>query len=136
MLKKWLEIIFDHRISLRERMFRVVTGICMVALFIILPMGKKPLNWLVLAVSLISISAIVKVSIQKKSIHRGATAISVLLLLLFPFSFFTAGGFYSGMPEWFVLCFIYISLTLIGRRKAVFFLICTAETLLCYYIAV
>ena len=39
------------------------------------------------------------------------------------------------MPEWFVLCFIYISLTLIGRRKAVFFLICTAETLLCYYIA-
>ncbi len=135
MLKKWLEIIFDHRISLRERMFRVVTGICMVALFIILPMGKKPLNWLVLAVSLISISAIVKVSIQKKSIHRGATAISVLLLLLFPFSFFTAGGFYSGMPEWFVLCFIYISLTLIGRRKAVFFLICTAETLLCYYIA-
>ena len=135
MLKKWLEIIFDRRISLRERMFRVVTGICMVALFIILPMGKKPLNWLVLAVSLISISAIVKVSIQKKSIHRGATAISVLLLLLFPFSFFTAGGFYSGMPEWFVLCFIYISLTLIGRRKAVFFLICTAETLLCYYIA-
>ena len=135
MLKKWLEIIFDHRISLRERMFRVVTGICMVALFIILPMGKKPLNWLVLAVSLISISVIVKVSIQKKSIHRGATAISVLLLLLFPFSFFTAGGFYSGMPEWFVLCFIYISLTLIGRRKAVFFLICTAETLLCYYIA-
>ena len=115
MLKKWLEIIFDHRISLRERMFRVVTGICMVALFIILPMGKKPLNWLVLAVSLISISAIVKVSI--------------------PFSFFTAGGFYSGMPEWFVLCFIYISLTLIGRQKAVFFLICTAETLLCYYIA-
>ena len=135
MLKKWLEIIFDHRISLRERMFRVVTGICMVALFIILPMGKKPLNWLVLAVSLISISAIVKVSIQKKSIHRGATAISVLLLLLFPFSFFTAGGFYSGVPEWFVLCFIYISLTLIGRQKAVFFLICTAETLLCYYIA-
>ncbi len=135
MLKKWLEIIFDHRISLRERMFRVVTGICMVALFIILPMGKKPLNWLVLAVSLISISVIVKVSIQKKCIHKGATAISVLLLLLFPFSFFTAGGFYSGMPEWFVLCFIYISLTLIGRRKAVFFLICTAETLLCYYIA-
>ena len=33
-MKKWLEIIFDHRISLRERMFRVVTGICMVALFI------------------------------------------------------------------------------------------------------
>ena len=39
------------------------------------------------------------------------------------------------MPEWFVLVFIYISITLEGRRKAVFFLLCTAETLLCYFIA-
>ena len=35
-MKKWLEIIFDHRISLRERMFRLVTGISMVALLFIL----------------------------------------------------------------------------------------------------
>ena len=40
MLKKWFEIIFDHRISLRERMFRVVTGICMLALVCILSMGR------------------------------------------------------------------------------------------------
>lgn len=39
------------------------------------------------------------------------------------------------MPEWFVLCFIYISITLERGRKAVFFLLCTAETLLCYSIA-
>ena len=37
MLKKWFDIIYDHRISLRERMFRLVTGICMIALIIILP---------------------------------------------------------------------------------------------------
>ncbi len=39
------------------------------------------------------------------------------------------------LPEWFVLCFIYISIMLRGRRKAAFFLLCTAETLLCYYTA-
>ncbi len=39
------------------------------------------------------------------------------------------------MPEWFVLCFVYISIILEGKRKFVFFLVCTAETLLCYYIA-
>ena len=135
MLKKWFKIMFDHKISLRERMFQVVTGVCMVALVIILPMGKNLLNLLILAASLIGMYAIVRVSIQRKCIHAGATSISVLLLLLFPLSFFTAGGFYSGMPEWFVLCFIYISLTLEGRRKAVFFLFCIGETLLCYYIA-
>ncbi len=135
MLKKWLEIIFDHKIGLRERMFRVVTGICMVALVFILPMGRNLVNMLILAVSLICIGFIVKVSVQKKCINIGATCITVLLLLLFLLSFFSAGGFFSGMPEWFVLCFIYISIVLEGRRKLIFFLLCTIETLLCYYIA-
>lgn len=135
MFKKWLELIFDHKISLRERMFRVVTGICMIALIFILLMGRNLFNILLLAVSLIGIALTVKISIQKKCIHTGATIISIMLLFLFPLSFFSAGGFYSGMPEWFVLCFIYISITLTGRRKAVFFLLCTAETLLCYYAA-
>ncbi len=135
MLKKWFELIFDHRIGLRERMFRVVTGICMVALVIILPMGRSFANLLILAASLACIWTIVKVSIQRECIHTGATVITIMLLILFPVSFFTAGGFYSGMPEWFVLCFIYISITLEGRRKIGFFLLCTMETLLCYYIA-
>lgn len=135
MLSKWLELIFDHKISLRERMFRVVTGICMVALIFILPMGRNLINMLLLAASLIGMIVIVRISIQKKCINKGATYITVLLLLLFMFSFFSAGGFYSGVPEWFVLCFVYISIILEGRRKIVFFLFCTVETLLCYYIA-
>ena len=135
MLKRWFEIIFDHRISLKERMFRLVTIINMIALIIILPMGKSLINLLILAASLVCITAILKISVQKDCIHAGATAISVLLLILFPLSFFTAGGFHSGMPEWFILCFIYISITLEGRRKGVFFLLCMLETLLCYYVA-
>ncbi|MCI8622274.1 MAG: DegV family EDD domain-containing protein [Provencibacterium sp.] len=135
MLKKWFEMIFDHRISLRERMFRVVTGVSMIALLFILPMGRGIINWLILAASLTAISTIVKLSIQKERVNAGATAITIMLLLLFPFSFFTAGGFYSGVPEWGVICFIYITLTLSGRRKIFFFLLCTVEILFCYYTA-
>lgn len=135
MLKKWFAIIFDHRLSLKERMFRVVTGICMIALAIILPMGKSFINLLILAASLVCMSLVVKFSIRKNCVNAGATAIAFLLLLVFPVSFFTAGGFYSGMPEWFVLCFVYISITLEGRRKAFFFLLGLAETLICYYTA-
>ena len=80
----------------------------MLALMFILLMGRSVVNLLILAVSLVVMSLIVKMSIRKDRIHTGATAISVLLLLLFPVSFFSAGGFFSGMPEWFVLCFIYI----------------------------
>ena len=135
MLKKWLEIIFDHRIGLRERMFRVATGTCVLALIFILSLGRTWYNLPLLAVSLLVITAVSQFSIKKGCINCGATIITILLLLIFPFSFFTAGGFYSGMPEWFVLCFIYISITLVGKRKAFFFVLCTIETLLCYYIA-
>ena len=135
MIKKWFEIISDHRISLYERMFRIVTGTCMVALVFTLPMGRNIWNFLILAVSLVVIAAIVKASIQKKRVRAGATAIAILLLTLFPVCFFTAGGFYSGVPEWFIFCFIYVCITLQGRRMAVFFVLCTAETLLCYGIA-
>ncbi|MCI8659774.1 MAG: DegV family EDD domain-containing protein [Lachnospiraceae bacterium] len=133
MLNKWFEIISDHKISLQERMFRVVTGICMVVLIITLLMGRSFINLLILAASLVCLAAIVKISIRKECINVGATAIAMLLLLIFPISFFTAGGFYSGVPEWFVLCFVYICITLEGRRKMILFLLCIAETLLCYY---
>ena len=132
MIKKWFTIITDHRISLRERMFRIVTGVCMIAIAFTLPMGRSVWNYLMLAASLAIMAVIVKVSIREKRIQAGATAIAVLLLTLFPITFFSAGGFYSGVPEWFVLCFIYVCITLQGRRRTVFFGLCMAETMLCY----
>ncbi len=132
MIKKWFEIITDHKIGLRERMFRIVTSICMIALIFTLPMGRSILNIVLLIVGLTAMALIVRYSIRMRRIQAGATAITVLLLLLFPITFFSAGGFYSGVPEWFVLCFIYVCITLQGRRRTVFFGLCTAETLLCY----
>ena len=99
MIKKWFEIITDHRISLYERMFRLVTGICMIALVFTMPMGRTLWNILIMVVYLIAMAVIVKFSIQKKCVHTGATIIAILLLTLFPVCFFTAGGFYSGVPE-------------------------------------
>ena len=49
MFKKWLQIIFDHKISLRERMFRLVTGISMIALIFILVLGRFTANLFILA---------------------------------------------------------------------------------------
>ena len=135
MIKKWFEILSDHRVSMRERMFRIVTVVCMIALVFTLPMGRRFLNIVILVISLAAMAMIAKVSIRKERVEAGATAIVVLLLVLFPFTFFSAGGFYSGVPEWFVLCFIYVCITLQGKRMAIFFGLCMVETLLCYGIA-
>ena len=131
MIKKLYDFFFNHRVSLRERMFRITTGGCMIAATFVLPMGKSVTNWIILVLSLIFMAVVVKVSIEKDRINRGATVIALLILVLFPFSFFTAGGFYSGVPEWLVIYFIYISVTLAGRRKIVFYVLCVAETEIC-----
>ncbi len=135
MFKKWFDNIFDHRISLRERMFRLVTSISMIALLFMLVMCRYTANLFLLAGSLLFMYLAMRISIKKENINGGATATVVLLLCLFPIVFFTGGGIYGGVPEWFVLCFIYIIITLEGKRKGVFFLLCTAETVACYYIA-
>ena len=64
-IRKWFDIISDHKIGLRERMFRISTAICMVALIFTLPMGRNILNYVILVVSLAAISLIVRVSIRK-----------------------------------------------------------------------
>ena len=46
---------------LYERMFRIATVICMVALIFTLPMGRNILNYVILVVSLAAISLIVRV---------------------------------------------------------------------------
>ena len=113
-------------------MFRIVTGVCMIAITFTLPMGRSIWNILIMVASLVLMAVIVKASIRRKRVQTGATVIAVLLLSLFPITFFSAGGFYSGVPEWFVLCFIYVCITLQGRRRTVFFGLCTVETMLCY----
>ena len=117
MFKKWFDNIFDHRISLRERMFRLVTSISMIALLFMLVMCRYTANLFLLAGSLLFMYLAMRISIKKENINGGATATVVLLLCLFPIVFFTGGGIYGGVPEWFVLCFIYIIITLEGKRK-------------------
>lgn len=60
MIKKWFEIIFNHKISLRERMFRLVTGISMIALIFVLLMSRNLLSLFILVVSLIFMALVVK----------------------------------------------------------------------------
>lgn len=138
MIKKWFNIITDQRVTMRERMFRMVTCICMIAVAFTMPMGRNIWNILLLIIALVIMALVVRLSIRKgcfQCVQTGATIITVLLLLLFPVAFFSAGGFYSGVPEWFVLCFIYVCVTLQGRRMVFFSFLCMAEILLCYGLA-
>ena len=86
MFKKWFEIISDHRISLQERMFRVVTSICMIALIIVLPMGRNLMNLVILAASLVCIAAAFaavshKLFYSRRILQRNAGMVCALFYL-------------------------------------------------------
>ena len=93
MIKKWLEIINDHRISLHERMFRIVTAISMIAVLFTMPMGRNIWGIVLMVAALVAIALIVKYSIRRGRIQAGATAIVLLLLSLFPITFFPQAAF-------------------------------------------
>ena len=138
MIKKWLEPILNHHISLQERMFRLLTVIGIVTLFLMLVYGsitgENHVNLLLLTVCIAYAVIVICICIRTHRINTGATLISLLLLIFFPLNFFTAGGMYGSSPIWFVFCFVYISLTISGKRKFFFWLAFALLVMLCYYL--
>lgn len=65
-MEKWYQLIFDSRINLKERMFRVVAGISMIAMTLTMIMGRNINNLIILTISLIIMAVTIKISIQKQ----------------------------------------------------------------------
>lgn len=139
MIKKYVAGILDSGRDLQERMFRLLSGIGVTAFLLMVVVslfsGENIENILVLFVCLVYVTVVVWISLATKRINRGAVLVALFMLVLFPVNFFTAGGMYGGTPLWFAFFFVYISLTLYGRCKAVFFCLCAIITFLCYYVA-
>lgn len=139
MIKRWLDPIMDHNISMQERTFRLLTGIGILALLLMLICGiifeDGIVHNLLLAGAIVYVEAALRLSLKKHRINAGATCIVLLLFILFPLNFFMSGGMYSGVSLWFIICFVYISITVSGKRKGVFLVLCAALTTLCYYVA-
>lgn len=139
MLKEYFEPIMDHSVDLQERMFRLIAGIGVMALILMLLCklftGENLINLCMLAACIICIIVVGVVSVRKDKVNTGATIVAVLLLILLPFNFFTAGGMYGGAPLWFVFAFVYISLILYNIRRLICLLICAILAVLCNYIS-
>ena len=69
MIKKWFDIITDQRITMRERMFRMVTCICMIAVAFTMPMGRNIWNILLLIIALVIMALVVRLSIRKGDVR-------------------------------------------------------------------
>lgn len=138
MIKKFVKPILDHKVDLQERIFRLVTGMEVTALTLMLLggmfTGENVESLAVLFVCIILVAAVASFGISRKRINMGATLSGIVLLIFFPLNFFASGGMYGGASLWLIFLFVYVSITLCGMRRIIFFLCGIAETVLCYYL--
>ncbi|MBD5445515.1 MAG: response regulator, partial [Lachnospiraceae bacterium] len=139
MIKRWLKPLLDHNANIRERTFRLLTGIGIVAILLMLIcgviVGDSILDQAMKAGSIVYMSMVLWLSMKTHRVNTGATWITLLLIVVFPINFFLSDGVYGGAPIWFIFSFVYISVTIWGKRKAVFLALNTAVTILSYYVA-
>ncbi len=136
-LQKVLE---NHSLSFQERMFRLISGIGILALVILL-LVSIALHDNVNTVLMLFISAAVcltisVITIRTGKIQAGANILSFLIIFgLIPVAFFFGGGIHGGAPLWFVFGFVFVSIVVYGRMKYVFLICASIMAVLIYSIA-
>ncbi len=140
-LKNKIRMIFgnqDH--SLQERLFRLITTIGIVGLILGLIVGilNHESIWNLLAVLVVVVLVILLVvfTLRTGKVETGAVVLSALVLfVVLPMNFLTAGGIYGGAPIWFILGFVLATIVVEGRYK--YFLLAGGYLtfLVCYDIA-
>ena len=138
--KKMLQAIWDHTLELPERLFRlfVLIGLNGLAAGIVVSVvsGKNKINVISLCIAFVIFSGIAWLAIHYHKIHTGAVIIAAIIIyVLLPYNFMTAGGIYGGAPIWFLLGVVYVCLVVEGKIKYVFLMSSFIICLVCYYIA-
>lgn len=138
---KWIrEVLGDQRHSLQERLFRLITTIGLIGLLFGLVAGalnKEGLfNQLAMLAVVLIIFLIVCFALRTGRIETGAVIVSALVMfVVLPLNFLTAGGIYGGAPIWFILGFVLAMIVVEGRIKYALLAGGYMMFLACYYIA-
>ena len=133
MLKKLKELFFSPELNFRIRIFNLlaITGFTVSIMIFVVSLinGASVLNSVVLMSSALLSAALLVYSAETGN-YRPCYIITVtfVFMLLFPIMFFTAGGYNSGMPCFFVFAAVFTLFMLEGRTG----IICAAAEIVIY----
>ncbi len=140
MFRKLFHRINSEEYALQERLF-VLIAVVMAVSFLFFALtnvvtGTTFQDVLILAALLTALLVIAGISVWKKRIGAGSLIISALLIfVLLPYTFFTAGAIYGGPPMWFIFCALFVSLILTGKARAFFLAAELVTAGACYILA-
>lgn len=133
MLKKLRDLFFSPELNFRIRIFNLlaITGFTVSIMIFVVSLinGASALNSVVLMSSALLSAALLVYSAETGN-YRPCYIITVtfVFMLLFPIMFFTAGGYNSGMPCFFVFAAVFTLFMLEGRTG----IICAAAEIVIY----
>ncbi|MBR5116687.1 MAG: fatty acid-binding protein DegV, partial [Lachnospiraceae bacterium] len=118
-MKTWISSIFDHRIDIQERTFRLICSIGLAALFVMLAVSivirESVTDILSIFGGTVLLLIIMLLSLYFHKIQLGGTVISVLMIFVFlPLVYVSSGGMYGGTPMWFLFAAIFVCMVLRG----------------------
>ncbi len=140
-IRKWVRtIVGDQSHSLQERLFRLITTIGLGGLVIGLAVGianrEEMVNQVAILIAILLLSVIVGCTLHTGKIEAGAVALSVLVMfVVLPVNFLTAGGIYGGASIWFILGFVLATIVVESRYKYILLAGGYLIFLACYYVA-
>ncbi|MDD6810742.1 MAG: DegV family protein [Lachnospiraceae bacterium] len=138
--KEIIRDIGNPNLNLQERLFRLIMLIGLIGLaigtIVGFASGEDIGNTIALLVALAGFAAITYFSIRFKRTQWGAVTTAIILIyLVLPFNFLTAGGIYGGAPIWFLLGIVYVCLVVEKKVKYVFLVSGYILFAVCYYVA-
>ncbi len=131
--------LYDQNISLQERLFRIMMNIMMFALLFAIVIGvisgEDFENIKMLLLSFCAMAALTSWSVRHHRIQAGAVVTSVVMLfIVLPGTFFSAGGIYGGAPIWFLFGIVYVCLVVESHIRFVLVVAAILVDLGCYYV--
>ncbi|MDD3218080.1 MAG: DegV family protein [Lachnospiraceae bacterium] len=140
MIRKWYENIVNDDSSLRERLFRIIMFMGIIAmtfaLIFCVIMQEMQILIVLFSISMVSFAFTIWCSYRYHKIDLPATVTWIFVdLILLPVTFFVSGGVESGASVWFVLGIVLIFLLFKGKRFFIFLAITLIEYIVLYYTA-
>ncbi len=122
-LKKWFEnYILNEELSHQERLIRPLFSLGLIGAFFGIvasaAFGESLQNVLLLTSLLLVVAGIILYSIYFRKIQFGTCAIGcIIVYLILPLNFFTGGGIYGGVSNWFIFGIVCVCLVVEGTMK-------------------
>lgn len=122
-LKKILKYYFDPKLELQVRLFNVIAiGGFLTSVFSgILNIFNRDVTNAVITLFLAIFSFVILTYSRKSGHYQRCYTITIIVvfLIFFPLSFFTGGGYHSGMPSFFIFAIVFTVFMLDGKRSII-----------------